>query len=177
MANDVGIAERVEKSEFASTNANVRVSEHPRTFTIDTETIPWTPMGAGGYFKLLHVDHGTNRMTTLFRLDPGAVFQVHKHYAPVEFFVLQGAFGYEAGIARKWGYGYEGAPSIHEPICAGDEPLIMLSFTHGGFQLFNEDGSPGEIIDATHYIKWARENNALAAVERIDSVPPPSIAG
>jgi hypothetical protein len=105
-------------------------------------------------------------------MTPGCRFGVHKHYAPVEFFVLKGGFGYEAGIARKWGYGVEGAPSVHEPICEDGEEMVMLAFSHGGYQMFNEDGSLGKVFDATDFMALARANNALAAVERAASVHP-----
>jgi quercetin dioxygenase-like cupin family protein len=157
---------------FALSNPNVRLSEHPLTFTIDAEAIPWTSAGEGFSFKLLHVDHGSGRMTLLFKMAAGSRFGVHKHYAPVEFFVLQGAFGYEAGVARRGFYGMEGAPAVHEPTCDGSEDMIMLVFTQGGFQAFNEDGSPGEILDARHYIELARANGALGALERADNLNP-----
>lgn len=162
----------VRKDGYASSNPNVKLSEHPLTFTINSESIPWTYVGEGFAFKLLHVDHGTGRMTLLFKMAPGSRFGVHKHYAPVEFFVLQGAFGYEAGIARRGYYGMEGAPAVHEPFCEGPEDMIMLVFTQGGFQEFNQDGSPGQILDARHYIELARANNALGALERVDNLNP-----
>jgi len=157
---------------FASTNPNVRIKDHPLTFTMDTNEIPWTPLSEGTYFKLLSADPVSGRWTTLFRMEPGARFAVHKHYGLVEFFVLKGSFGYEGGVAHAWGYGIEGAPSVHEPISGDDEEMIMLAISNGPFQGYNEDGTLGEVVDVSAFVRMAQANNALQCVEKAANVHP-----
>ena len=49
--------------------------------------------------------------------------------------------------------------------------MLMLAFSHRGYQMFNDDGSLGKIFDAADFMALAeRANDGLGAVERAAGV-------
>lgn len=134
----------------------------------DTESIPWTRFVLNGlWFKLL--DYDDQRCTMFVKIDKGAKLAIHQHIAPVEFFLLEGSFGYvdestgTEHMIRKLGYMFEPPGTAHRPI--SPDGCVGISVLHGNIKGFDDDGNETEIGPAEYY-RRAKENNAVAHLEK-----------
>ncbi|MFT4507116.1 cupin domain-containing protein [Caballeronia sp. 15711] len=131
---------------------------------VDTESIPWTPFVMDGmHFKLL--DYDEDRCTLFVKIDKGTTLAIHQHLAPVEFFLLEGSFGYvdeatgKESIIRKMGYMFEPPGTAHRPI--SPDGCIGFSVLHGDIRGFDDAGNPVE-IGPSEYYRRAKLNNAVS---------------
>jgi anti-sigma factor ChrR (cupin superfamily) len=113
---------------------------------IQSDDVQWFPLGPGTSYKLFRVSPETGQWSGLIKMEAGARFAPHKHYGAAEFFVLKGALEYRAGIARAGAYGYEPNTVEHGATTCSEETIITFT-AHGPIIFFNEDGTPGLILD------------------------------
>lgn len=159
--------------DVARTNPNVRVVESPQSMMIDTESIPWTdvPGMPGSYSKILHVDYDNDRVTSLFKLDPGVQLPVHKHTGGADTFCISGSFTYQAGTITAGGYGWEPGGLIHEPE-ASDEGCVLFIVSYGSTMGYDEAGQVAGVLDIDMQLEAAAANNALGHLKERGLLPP-----
>jgi len=92
---------------------------------VDTAAGEWreTPY-VGVRWKKLHFDRETGRSAVLVKFEPGAVYDVHRHPAGEEYYVIEGSL--EDG-GKTWGTGsyvYHPPGSAHRP--ASKEGCVLL---------------------------------------------------
>ncbi len=129
----------------------------------DTDPIPWTNIGEDDetQFKLLRIDAETLGTTILFRMKKGAKVNTHRHFGAVELYTLSGSWEYVGdGKSSRDGYVYEHAGAVHYPVAHEDTLAFIVS--RGPLQHYNEDGTPGVVIDAFSWYQMAEANNAVA---------------
>jgi anti-sigma factor ChrR (cupin superfamily) len=118
----------------------------PKDILIHGDSLPWMPLGAGTWYKLFRVSPETGQWSALLKMEPGARFAPHKHFGAADFYVLKGALEYRAGIAREGDYGYEPNTVEHGATTCSEETIITFT-AYGPIVFYNEDGSPGMILD------------------------------
>lgn len=131
---------------------------------LDTNSIPWTPWIIRGVeFKLLNVDG--LRGTMLMRIAKGAKLARHRHDYPVEFFIVEGSFGYadEERQTEHWidkhGYLYEPPGTVHQPLCP--DGCLGLAVFHGPVAAVDEHGNE-VMLSMKDYRALAEKNGAAA---------------
>lgn len=120
--------------------------EQLQDILIQSDDVQWFPLGPGTSYKLFRVSPETGQWSGLIRMEAGARFAPHKHYGAAEFFVLKGALEYRAGIARAGAYGYEPNTVEHGATTCSEETIITFT-AYGPIIFYNEDGTPGLILD------------------------------
>ena len=139
---------------------------------INTDEIPWTAWVIPGmWFKMLHYEG--EKCSLLVKMDKGITLAMHRHLEPVEFFLLEGSFGYvddetgEEYLVKKMGYLFEPPGTVHRPITP--DGCLGFSVLHGKIQGFDQDGNSMELGTAEYY-RRAKENNAVAHLHRQELV-------
>ena len=139
---------------------------------IDTDEIPWTAWVIPGmWFKMLHYEG--EKCSLLVRMEKGITLAIHKHLEPVEFFLMEGSFGYvdeDTGteyLVKKMGYLYEPPGTAHRPITP--DGCLGFSVLHGKIQGFDEQGNSIELGTAEYY-RRAKANNAVAHLQRTERI-------
>ena len=134
---------------------------------INTDDIPWTAWVIPGmWFKMLNYEG--ERCTLLVKMDKGTKLAMHRHLEPVEFFLLEGSFGYindetgEEYLVKKMGYLYEPPGTVHRPITP--DGCLGFSVLHGKIQGYDDEGNALELGTA-EYFRRAQANNAVAHLE------------
>ena len=134
---------------------------------VDTDEIPWTAWVIPGmWFKMLNYEG--DRCSLLVKMDKGITLAMHKHHEPVEFFLLEGSFGYvdeETGkeyLVRKMGYLFEPPGTVHRPITP--DGCMGFAVLHGKIAGFDENGNELELGTAEYY-RRAKANNEVAHLE------------
>jgi anti-sigma factor ChrR (cupin superfamily) len=107
---------------------------------IDTNALPWIPLGEGAAMKVLRVSSETGYWSALIKMDAGASFAAHKHLGAADFYVLKGAFGYRGGTASEGHYGYEPLGVIHEATTALEDTVYTFN-SYGPVAFLKQDGS------------------------------------
>jgi anti-sigma factor ChrR (cupin superfamily) len=120
--------------------------EQLQDILIQSDDVQWFPLGPGTSYKLFRVSPETGQWSGLIKMEAGARFAPHKHYGAAEFFVLKGALEYRAGIARAGAYGYEPNTVEHGATTCAEETVITFT-AYGPIIFYNEDGTPGLILD------------------------------
>jgi 2,4'-dihydroxyacetophenone dioxygenase len=120
--------------------------EQLQDILIQSDDVQWFPLGPGTSYKLFRVSPETGHWSGLIKMDAGARFAPHKHYGAAEFYVLKGALEYRAGIARAGAYGYEPNTVEHGATTCSEETIITFT-AYGPIIFYNEDGTPGLILD------------------------------
>jgi len=120
--------------------------EQLQDILIHSDDVQWFPLGPGTSYKLFRVSPETGQWSGLIKMDAGARFAPHKHYGAAEFYVLKGALEYRAGIARAGDYGYEPNTVEHGATTCSEETIITFT-AYGPIVFYNEDGTPGLILD------------------------------
>lgn len=131
---------------------------------LDTGKVPWTPFFINDIeFKILNVEGSTS--TLLVRVAKGAKLTMHRHLFPVEFFLIEGSFGYADAETGKenWigpmGFLYEPPGTVHQPLCP--DGALGVAVFHGPVAGFDKDGNE-IVIGIEDYYQRAKENNAVA---------------
>ena len=86
----------------------------PQDLLIDTESLPWIPIGEGSAMKVLRASSETGYWSSIIKSAAGSVFPAHRHLGAADFYVLEGAIEYRAGTARAGFWGYERSPRTLE---------------------------------------------------------------
>lgn len=120
--------------------------EQLQDILIQGDDVQWFPLGPGTSYKLFRVSPETGQWSGLIKMEAGARFAPHKHYGAAEFHVLKGALEYRAGIARAGAYGYEPNTAEHGATTCAEETIITFT-AYGPIIFYNEDGTPGLILD------------------------------
>ena len=112
---------------------------------INSDDMPWKPMGEGAWGKVLRVCSATGAWTVLFKQEAGSVAAPHKHLAPAEFFVLQGCIEYRGGVAKAGHFGREPLGAVHERTSFPEETVYLFT-SYGPLAMY---GPEGEIVGVT----------------------------
>ena len=83
-------------------------------FTLRSGEGEWKETGVDGvYVRRLFVDRAANRMTALFRMEPGASYPQHVHAGPEECYVLEGDLHVGDAVLRAGDYQRAVEGSLH----------------------------------------------------------------
>src|SRR5438477_12519397 len=132
---------------------------------LDTESIPWIPLGPGESFKPLRFLANDRGRVLLLRLDPGTVVSRHRHLGEVHGFNLSGSRKLlDTGeIVGPGAYVYEPAGNVDSWMAVGDEPVIVHITSFGPMEYLGDDdqvlcrdtaSSLNEI-----YLRYCKEHN------------------
>jgi 2,4'-dihydroxyacetophenone dioxygenase len=118
-------------------NVNAPLVSQP----LDTESIPWIPLGPGESFKPLRFMTNDRGRVLLLRLDPGTIVPRHRHLGEVHGFNLAGSRKLieTNEIVGPGGYVYEPAGNVDSWMAVGDEPVIVHITTFGPMEYLGED--------------------------------------
>lgn len=90
--------------------------------------VRWKPYGVPGvWIGKLSFDKKKREITCLMRLEPGAIFPLHRHAASEEVFVLEGDLIVEGEVCHQGDYIRSVPGSIHSPLSEGGCLLLMKS--------------------------------------------------
>jgi 2,4'-dihydroxyacetophenone dioxygenase len=117
---------------------------------ISENDMPWVPNGQGLSFKPLHFSPAAGWWVNLIRVERGGHISRHCHLAPVQGYVLQGAWRYleHDWTAEAGSYVWEPAGDVHTLEVLGDETMITLFTVHGAIQYLDDDGNLVQQDDA-----------------------------
>jgi quercetin dioxygenase-like cupin family protein len=109
---------------------------------LDTEAMPWIPLGGGESFKPLRFLAGDRGRVLLLRLEPGTIVPLHRHLGEVHGFNLSGSRKLiETGeIVGPGGYVYEPAGNVDSWMVVGDEPVVVHITAFGAMEYLGENG-------------------------------------
>jgi anti-sigma factor ChrR (cupin superfamily) len=127
----------------------------PPDLLVNTDTLPWLPLGERASFRLLRVSPETGVTVMMLRVEAGGCFAAHKHLGAAEGYVTRGSFKYRTGVARAGDYFYEANGAVHEATHA-EEDSESLFILHGPIALLAEDGSYEVVLDWEYYVSVAR---------------------
>jgi 2,4'-dihydroxyacetophenone dioxygenase len=122
----------------------------PADLQISENDMPWVPNGQGLSFKPLHFSPAAGWWVNLIRVERGGHISRHRHLAPVQGYVLQGAWRYleHDWTAEAGSYVWEPAGDVHTLEVLGDETMITLFTVHGAIQYLDDDGNLVQQDDA-----------------------------
>src|SRR5262245_6680595 len=129
---------------------------------LDSERIPWIPLGPGESFKPLRFLPNDGRIL-LLRLEPGTVVPTHRHLGEVHAFNLAGSRKLHTGeVVGPGGYVYEPAGNVDSWTAVGAEPVIVHITVYGAMEYL---GPGGTVVqrDSTaslreRYLRFCAEN-------------------
>jgi 2,4'-dihydroxyacetophenone dioxygenase len=134
---------------------------------VDTERIPWIPMGRPGLsFKPLRFFRDGGGWTYLFRLEPGTLIPRHRHTGEVHGFNLAGSRKLlDTGeVVGPGGYVYEPPGNVDSWMTVGDEPVVLLFTVRGAVEYLGKDDEVlGRVTSADRletYRRWCDEHGA-----------------
>ena len=137
---------------------------------LDTESIPWIPLGPGESFKPLRFLSNDRGRVLLLRLDPGTVVPRHRHLGEVHGFNIAGSRKLiETGeIAGAGAYVYEPAGNVDSWMAVGDEPVIVHIASFGAMEYLGDDDQVlcRDTASSRHqiYLRYCEEHNLTPAV-------------
>jgi quercetin dioxygenase-like cupin family protein len=140
-------------------------TRHGAPRALDTESIPWIPLGIGISFKPLRfIPEDRDCRILLLRLEPGTLVSKHRHRGEVHAFNLAGHRQLiESGeVIGPSGYVYEPAGNVDSWRAVGDEPVIVHITTYGAMEHLNERNEVTQTDTATSlletYQRYCDEN-------------------
>ena len=99
----------------------------PTELVVNTEDLPWLPMGVGAWGKILRVCAETGTWTVLFKQEAGTFAPPHKHLAAA----IRGSehdLQYDAGTDRELVRKLFGV-AMHDAYHTGQIQLIQAQYT------------------------------------------------
>lgn len=107
---------------------------------VDTDAIPWIPLGPGESFKPLHFFPKDRGRILLLRLDPGTIAPRHRHLGEVHGFNLAGTRKLiESGeVIGPGGYVYEPAGNVDSWMAVGSVPVVVHIVAYGAVEYLGE---------------------------------------
>jgi 2,4'-dihydroxyacetophenone dioxygenase len=131
--------------------------------TLDTQALPWIPLGPGESFKPLHFYPDDRARALLLRLEPGTVVPRHRHLGEVHAFNLSGQRQLDTGeVVGPGGYVYEPVGNVDSWKAVGDEPVIVHIVSFDVMEYLGDDDrvlrrdSAGSLREIYHH--YCREN-------------------
>lgn len=119
----------------------------PQEILINTDDLPWKPMGEGAWGKVLRVCPETGAWTVLFKQEAGSFALPHKHLAAAEFFVLKGCIEYRGGVAKAGHFGREPLGAVHQRTSFPEETIYLFT-SYGALAMYGPDGNIVAVTDA-----------------------------
>lgn len=139
----------------------------PASRLLDTEQMPWIPLGPGEAFKPLRFLAHDDGRVLLLRLKPGTVVPLHRHLGEVHAYNLEGRRKLlETGeIVGPGGYVYEPAGNVDSWMAVGDTPVVVHITSYGAMEYL---GARGEVLRrdsaaSLHelYLRWCAERASV----------------
>jgi quercetin dioxygenase-like cupin family protein len=157
---------RVLRDDGDSKETTMKLAPRHAFPPLDTERIPWIPLGPGESFKPLHFLPNDRGRVLLLRLEPGTVVPRHRHLGEVHGFNVRGQRKLESGeIVGPGGYVYEPAGTVDSWMAVGEEPLMVHITSYGAMEYLGENGEVLRRDTASSlrdlYLRFC-EQNALA---------------
>jgi quercetin dioxygenase-like cupin family protein len=117
-------------------NSDVRFASQP----LDTESLPWVPLGPGESFKPLRFLPNDRGRVLLLRLEPGTLVPRHRHLGEVHGFNLGGyrKLLETAEVVGPGGYVYEPAGNVDSWQAVGTEPVIVHIASFGPMEYLGD---------------------------------------
>jgi len=132
---------------------------------LDTETVPWIPLGPGQSFKPLRFF--ARGRALLLKLDPGTVVPRHRHLGEVHGYTVRGFRKLDTGeVIGPGGYVYEPPGNVDSWMAIGEEPVIVHILSFGAMEYLADDDtvvrrdSPATLRET--YLRYCRENGLTA---------------
>ena len=112
---------------------------------LDSEQIPWIPIGPGESFKPLRFLSGDRGRVLLLRLMPGTLVPRHRHLGEVHGLNLAGQRRLlETGqLVGPGGYVYEPSGTVDSWQAVGEEPVVVHIIAYGAMEYL---GGNGEVL-------------------------------
>lgn len=140
-----------------------------KSVIVRCNSLPWTPWAMpGSWFKLLYVNRSIGMTVALVKIEKGTQTPDHFHFGEAHAYVLQGAFGYEHGLAFEGDLLVEGGGIAHKPKIGDEADLITFTIFFGGLGGVNPDGSINGCVSCDAMYEMAKANGAADHIE-----PPP----
>src|ERR1043165_5116244 len=135
---------------------------------MDTNSMPWIPLGPGESFKPLRFMKNDRGRVLLLRLDPGTSAARHRHLGDVDAFNVSGSRELDTGeIVGPGGYVYEPAGNVDSWMAVGDEPVIVHIATFGPMESLGDDDQVlrRDTASSLHeiYLRYCEEHNLTPA--------------
>jgi quercetin dioxygenase-like cupin family protein len=109
---------------------------------LDSERIPWIPLGPGESFKPLRFLPDDRGRILLLRLEPGSTVPLHRHLGDVHVFNLAGSRRLDTGeVVGPGGYVYEPAGNVDSWVAVGEEPVIVHITAFGAMEYLDASGT------------------------------------
>jgi quercetin dioxygenase-like cupin family protein len=120
----------------------VKPFREPPSQPLDTERIPWIPLGPGESFKPLRFLSEDRGRVLLLRLEPGTLVPRHHHLGEVHAYNLVGRRKLlETGeVVGPGGYVYEPPGNVDSWMALGDEPVVVHIISFGAMEYLGENG-------------------------------------
>ncbi len=137
---------------------------------LDSERIPWIPLGPGESFKPLRFLARDRGRVLLLRLEPGIVVPRHRHLGEVHGLNLSGRRKLlETGeIVGPGGYVYEPTGNVDSWMAVGDEPVVVHIIAYGAMEYLGENDEVLKRDTASSlreaYLRYC-DDNVLAALD------------
>lgn len=96
------------------------------TETIQVEAMPWQPVCAGVWTKVLKSDVSASMQIALFRLDPGGVVPAHAHRVDEECLVLEGEILLGEHCVKEGDFHIARAGSQHPDLTTRTGALLLV---------------------------------------------------
>lgn len=142
-------------------NVQTRIISQP----LDTESMPWIPLGPGESFKPLRFTSHPRCRVLLLRLQPGTVVPRHRHLGDVHAFNVSGSRQLlETGeIVGPGAYVYEPAGNVDSWMAVGDEPVIVHIISFGAMEYLGDDdrvlrSDTGSTLQEI-YLRYCQDHN------------------
>jgi anti-sigma factor ChrR (cupin superfamily) len=123
------------------------MSFEPKELIVDTNELPWMPMGPGAWGKVLRTCSETGAWTVLFKQEAGTFAPPHKHLAAADFYVLSGRIEYRGGVAKAGDFAREPMNAVHEKTSFPEETIYLFA-SSGPMAMYGPDGNIAGIFDA-----------------------------
>lgn len=136
-----------------------------KSLPLETERIPWIPLGPGESFKPLRFLSADRGRVLLLRLEPGTVVPRHRHLGEVHGFNLAGRRKLlETGqIVGPGGYVYEPTGNVDSWMAVGDEPVVVHITSFGAMEYLGENDEVLRRDTASSlrevYLRFCRDND------------------
>lgn len=132
---------------------------------LDTDSIPWIPLGPGESFKPLRFLSNDRGRVLLLRLDPGTIVPRHRHLGEVHGFNIAGSRKLieTDEIVGPGAYVYEPAGNVDSWMAVGDEPVIVHITSFGAMEYLGQNDEVLRRDTASSlyqiYLRYCEEHN------------------
>jgi quercetin dioxygenase-like cupin family protein len=126
---------------------------------LDTDKVPWVPLGPGKSFKPLLFLPDDRGWVQLLRLEPGTLIPRHRHTGEVHAWNVRGSRRLATGeLVGPGGYVYEPAGNEDWWQAVGDEPLVVHIVVYGAVEYLDDEGRVTKRVTATALEEIARKH-------------------